>query len=91
MGRKEGRGRKEREKGRERQDGGRERGGGSGGGGMGEEIPLHLCSRNESNLRPLVAKESHCSGLRKGEFSALELQCQLQGLRGYSRFPKRGL
>lgn len=38
---------------------------------MGGKIPLHLCFRNESNLRPLVAKESHSSGLGKGEL----IQC----------------
>lgn len=30
-----------------------------------------LLVENDSNLRPLVAKESHFSGLRKGEFGDL--------------------
>lgn len=34
-----------------------------------------LPAGNGSNLRPLVAKESHCRGLGKGEFGALEPQC----------------
>lgn len=39
------------------------------------EGSFSLLVENDSNLRPLVAKESHFSGLGKGEFGDLEVQC----------------
>lgn len=61
--------------------------GGSGRGGVGGKTPVYFfffLTRNDSNLRPLVAKESHSSGLGKGN-SVLWSRSALNS--GPERFP----